>query len=74
MAELIVAIEDNEQIGFSRGIKITEGYQSASISVSVKDGSRLTVKSDKQLLGVWYGLTIEPAITRQVVEIVEETI
>lgn len=68
LAELLVAIEDNNQTSFSRGIKVSEGYQSASIFLDVVAGSRLIVKSNKQLFGVWYGLTIEPSTQHKAIE------
>ena len=71
-AELTVAIDDNKQMTLSKGIRIGEGYQDAPISLDVVAGSRVTVKSSRQLLGVWYGLTIEPSIQRKQIESAEE--
>ena len=71
-AELTVAIDDNKQMTLSKGIRIGEGYQDAPISLDVVAGSRITVRSSRQLLGVWYGLTIEPSIQHRQIESAEE--
>ena len=72
LAELTVAVDDNKQMNVSKGIKISEGYQNSSLSLDVVAGSRLIVNSNKQLLGIWYGLTIEPSVQHRQIDSVEE--
>jgi hypothetical protein len=59
-AELIVAIEQKDMVGLSKGIFVKEGAQEAGVSLDVSGGSRLIVKTTKPLEGVWYGLVIDP--------------